>query len=278
MGQITPICDCTGASTGVAALTPATEIAYAKINLALHVRARRADGYHELETAFAFCAHGDLLSASLADTTLLTIDGPFAKGLCVDDNLVLSAARAIGVPAHIHLTKNLPVASGIGGGSADAAATLRLLAGLSGRPIPSVDVQRQLGADVPACVLSRTARGEGVGELLTPLAAVTGTPVLLVNPRTALSTATVFRAWDGEDRGVLANWRDGRNDLEAPARRLVPVIGDVLDWLAARDGVTTFRMSGSGATCFALFASIEARNRAAADVPAAWWHMASVLR
>jgi len=255
-----------------------SETGYAKINLALHVRRRREDGYHELETAFAFCAHGDAITATLADSTELTIDGPFAAGLSPTDNLVTRAAEAIGVSANIRLTKNLPIASGIGGGSADAAATLRLLAELSGKELPSLDAQRQLGADVPACVGSATMRGEGVGEVLTPIAPVTGTPVLLVNPRVGLSTAAVFKAWDGQDRGALGDWRDGRNDLEAPARTLVPVIGDVLDWLAGQDDVTTSRMSGSGATCFALFGSVEARDLAAAGVPSAWWHLASVLR
>lgn len=194
------------------------------------------------------------------------------------DNLVIRAAEAIGVTAHIRLTKNLPVASGIGGGSADAAATLRLLAKLTGRMLPTVDVQRQLGADVPACVISQTMRGEGVGEMLSALPSLAGTPVVLVNPCLPLSTAAVFAAWDGFDRGPLADWHDGRNDLEAPARALIPEVGSVLEWLAARDGVTTSRMSGSGATCFALFESSHARDRAAAPVPASWWHMASVLR
>jgi len=214
----------------------------------------------------------------LADATALTINGPFAAGLSPTDNLVVRAAGAIGVRANIRLVKNLPIASGVGGGSADAAATLRLLATLSGKPLPPLDVQRQLGADVPACLGSMTMRGEGVGEVLTPIAPVSGMPVLLVNPNVALSTAAVFNAWDGKDRGALGDWRDGRNDLEAPARSLVPVIGEVLDWLAGQDDVTASRMSGSGATCFALFGSAYARDRAAAGVPAEWWHMASVLR
>jgi 4-diphosphocytidyl-2-C-methyl-D-erythritol kinase len=208
----------------------------------------------------------------------LTIDGPFAAGLSCTDNLVIRAADAIGVVANIRLEKTLPVASGIGGGSADAAATLRLLARISGHAIPSSGVQRALGADVPACVVSQTSRGEGAGERLTPVAAVTGTPVLLVNPRVALSTAAVFGAWDGIDHGPLGDWRTGRNDLEGPARALVPEIGDVLSWLTRQDDVMVARMSGSGATCFALFGSTAARDRAAAQVPAQWWQMASVLR
>jgi 4-diphosphocytidyl-2-C-methyl-D-erythritol kinase len=182
------------------------------------------------------------------------------------------------VTAHIRLTKNLPVASGIGGGSADAAATLRLLCALSGQSLPSLGVQRVLGADVPACVISQTRRGGGAGEVLTPVPPVTGTPVLLVNPRVPLSTAAVFAGWDGVDRGPLGDWQNGRNDLEAPACALVPEIGAVLAWLGQRHDVTLARMSGSGATCFALFTTIAARDRAAALVPDGWWHLASVLR
>ncbi len=190
----------------------------------------------------------------------------------------MGAAAAIGVTAHVRLTKNLPVASGIGGGSADAAATLRLLSRLSGQILPPLDAQRALGADVPACLVSQTVRGEGVGDVLVADTQVTGIPVLLVNPGIALSTAAVFKAWDGIDHGALGDWRDGRNDLELPARTLVPEIATVLNWLAAQDDVMMARMSGSGATCFALFTSAEARDRAAARVPREWWHMASVLR
>lgn len=258
-----------------------TETAFAKINLALHVRRRRADGYHDLETVFAFCAHGDTLTAEKADRTALTIDGPFATGLSTTDNLVVRAAEAIGCPARLHLTKNLPVASGIGGGSADAAAALRLIARLYDRPVPPIDVQRSLGADVPACVVSETRRGEGVGERLVAAETVSGMPVLLVNPGAPLSTGPVFAAWDGADRGALSDWRTGRNDLEAPARSLMPEIGTVLDWLSGRHDVIMARMSGSGATCFALFESETARARAAEaarrDHPG-WWTMESVLR
>lgn len=254
------------------------ETAYAKINLALHVRRRREDGYHDIETVFAFCDHGDVLSAEAADATTLTIVGPFAEGLATTDNLVVKAAQAVGLTARFHLTKNLPIASGIGGGSADAAAALRALAALYGAPMSDLPTQRALGADVPACVLGHTARGDGVGDTLTSVSGLSGTPVLLVNPRVPLATAAVFGGWDGVDRGPLDDWRDGRNDLEAPARALVPAIGTVLDWLTAQRGVTTARMSGSGATCFALFDTIAARDAAAASVPPAWWHMASALR
>ncbi len=258
-----------------------TETAYAKVNLALHVRRRRDDGYHELETVFAFCDGGDMLTAEAGSNLSLTIDGPFAAGLSATDNLVIRAAEAMGVSAQLHLTKNLPVASGIGGGSADAAAALRLLARLTGRVLPSLDEQRVLGADVPACVMSQTLRGEGVGEVLSPVASVSGVPILLVNPRIPLSTGAVFKAWDGVDHGPLGDWRDGRNDLEVPACALVPEIATLLDWLKRCHDVTLARMSGSGATCFALFATEAGRARAVnglKDAFPGYWAMESALR
>jgi 4-diphosphocytidyl-2-C-methyl-D-erythritol kinase len=257
-----------------------TETAFAKVNLALHVRGRRDDGYHELETVFAFCDDGDLIEVEDGDGLSLTIEGPFANGLEIEDNLVLRAARILGLgrDASIRLIKNLPIASGIGGGSADAAAALRGLCRLWDLPLPPIDVQRTLGADVPACVLSQTMRGEGVGERLRAEAPVTGTPILLVNPRVPLSTGAVFRQWNGIDRGALADWRTGRNDLEIPARAIVPEIAALVDWLADRPGVTLARMSGSGATCFALFETTVARDAAHAAVAPAYWKMAAVLR
>lgn len=267
--------------TGGRAMTAMREIGYAKVNLALHVRHRRDDGHHALETVFAFCEHGDVVEAELADLTELTIDGPFADGLSRTDNLVQRACALLGTAARVRLTKNLPVASGIGGGSADAGATLRALARLTGIAMPSPEALLSMGADVPACVASRTARAEGVGEVLTALPPLTGTPVLLVNPRVPLSTGAVFNAWDGVDRGALERWQDGRNDLEAPARALVPRIGDVLDWLLGRRAVGVTRMSGSGATCFALFDTIDARDQAAREVATEhpdWWAMTSTLR
>ena len=259
----------------------AVETAYAKINLALHVRRRRDDGYHELETVFAFCEDGDVVSATAATETSLAIDGPFADGLSTTDNLVLGAAHCFSESFSLSLTKNLPVASGIGGGSADAAATLRLLSRLSGQALPSLDVQRKLGADVPACVVSETRFGSGVGEVLRAVPPVTGTPVLLVNPGVALSTAAVFGRWSGDDKGPLHDWRDGRNDLEPIAIELIPAVGTLLKWLDGRPGATLARMSGSGATCFALFSTISALKQTASEARAAfpnYWVMESVLR
>ena len=259
------------------------ETAYAKVNLALHVRSRRRDGYHDIETVFAFCEDGDRIIVAPADRLTLTIDGPFTHDLSTTDNLVVRAARALDPErgAAIHLTKNLPVASGIGGGSADAAATLRALSRLWDVPLPGASAFAALGADVPACLASRTMRGEGVGEQLIRAQSVAGTPVLLVNPRLPLSTASVFKVWDGVDRGPLGDWRDGRNDLETPARELVPQIGSVIDWLLRRHDVTLARMSGSGATCFALFGSMASRDRAVAEAARelpGYWTMESVLR
>jgi 4-diphosphocytidyl-2-C-methyl-D-erythritol kinase len=263
------------------------EIAPAKVNLALHVRGKRPDGRHDLETVFAFCIDGDKLSASLAEELSLTVTGPFAAML--DDgagNLVHRAAAALAAEARVGkgvrltLDKRLPVASGIGGGSADAGAALRLLTRLWNLdPAHAQRLAPALGSDVPACLLSMTAIGSGAGDQLALIdAGVSGAPVLLVNPRLALSTAEVFARWDGVDRGPLNAWQEGRNDLEEPARSLVPEIGGVLDWLIRQEGVTIARMSGSGATCFALFETEEARDAAAAACPERWWHMASVLR
>ncbi len=266
---------------------PSTEIAAAKINLALHVRGKRSDGRHDLETIFAFCTDGDRLTAELADDLSLTVTGPFAAMLDDgSDNLVHRAAAALAAEARVGkgvrltLDKRLPVASGIGGGSADAAAALRLLTSLWGiDPAIAQRIAPTLGSDVPACLLSMTARGEGAGDALALVdAGVSGQSILLVNPRLPLSTAAVFAGWDGVDRGPLGDWRNGRNDLEVPARALVPEIGRVLDWLGGSGGAEVSRMSGSGATCFALFDSEAARDVAAAACPSEWWHLASFLR
>jgi len=269
---------------------PATrwsEIAPAKLNLALHVRGRLPDGRHALETVFAFCTDGDRLWGEPADELSLTITGPFAAMLDDGgDNLVhraaagLAAEARVGRGARLTLDKRLPVASGIGGGSADAAAALRLLTAMWGiDPAFAAAVAPDLGSDVPACLLSMTCRGEGAGDELTPVdAGVSDRAVLLVNPRVPLSTGEVFAAWSGVDGGSLTDWRKGRNDLEKPAHKQVPVIGQVLDWLKRQPGAEFARMSGSGATCFALFATEEARDAAAATCPPEWWHLATHLR
>lgn len=267
------------------------EAAYAKLNLALHVRAREPDGYHRIETLFAFCTDGDLLGVGHGDDLSLDVQGPFAGELKGGDNLVLRAAEALRgacgleAGAALYLDKRLPVAAGIGGGSADAAAALRLLRRWWGLEVGDevlTGIAARLGADVPACVRSRTARGEGRGDRLIPRDTdLAGTPVLLVNPRVALSTASVFKTWDGIDRGPLggAAYLGGRNDLEAPAIALVPLIEEVL--AAIRPGAALARMSGSGATCFGLYEDAAGRAGAADRIRAAhpeWWILETQLR
>jgi len=269
-------------------LIPHREIAPAKLNLALHVRGTLPDGRHAIETVFAFCTDGDRLTADPADTLSLTASGPFSRDLPDDDdNLVLRAARALqeaaGVAhgAAIHLDKRLPVASGVGGGSADAAAALRLLTSLWHiDPAHAAAVAPALGSDVPACLISLAARGEGAGDELSLLdpAGISGTPVLLANPRAAMSTADVYGRWTGIDQGPLDDWRQGFNGLEEAATALVPQIETVMAWLAAQSGADFVRLSGSGATCFALFDSVEQRDRATEAVPREWWHLATALR
>lgn len=274
-----------------------SETGYAKINLALHVRRREADGYHAIETLFAFAEDGDLLQ--LTDEPGLRITGPFAGPLQADgtDNLVLRAARGFAevtggaLQGGFLLDKRLPVAAGLGGGSADAAAALRLLCArnrLDPMAPEIIALAGQLGADVPACLVSRPTRGEGRGDQLVPVEGVpSGMGLLLVNPMQPLATGPVFAGWDRVDRGPLATGdplgaaRSGRNDLEAPACAILPVIGEVLDALNAQQGTSLVRMSGSGATCFALFDDLAARDAAAETIGTArpdWWLLATRLR
>lgn len=263
------------------------ETAYAKLNLALHVRRRREDGYHDLETLFAFVDAGDMLTVRNADRDELHTVGAFAGALGDPfDNIV---ARALGALPRaeglaVTLEKNLPVAAGLGGGSADAGAVFRLIERTHGLPDDWPARAARLGADVPACVRSETCIGRGTGTELEPVANdLAGTPVLLVNPRVPLATGPVFKAWDGEDRGALPNGSvreialAGRNDLEAPALSLCPAIADVLAALR-KTGAWLVRMSGSGATCFALYADVADRDAAAAALRPGWWTLAGRLR
>jgi len=267
-----------------------TEIAYAKINLALHVRKRREDGYHELETLFAFVDAGDVLRASPAAHDRLTVAGEFS-GVLSDpfDNIVMQALGKLPRPGglDIVLEKNLPVAAGLGGGSADAGAIFRIVEQADGLPEDWPARASRLGADVPACVESRTCIGRGTGtELEIVDGSLADTPVLLVNPRIPLATGPVFMAWDGEDRGPLplGDARDiaqeGRNDLQTPAISACPQIADVLDALRGTEPFVA-RMSGSGATCFALYESNTARDLAAERIASGhpeWWHLKGNLR
>jgi 4-diphosphocytidyl-2-C-methyl-D-erythritol kinase len=268
-----------------------TEAAPAKLNLALHLRHRRDDGYHALETLFAFTHFGDTLHAEAADGLSLEASGDYAEAAGQGpDNLVLRAARALaqaaGVAAGARLTleKHIPVAAGLGGGSADAAAALRLLNRLWGLDWPVsrlVALAATLGSDVPACVVSKSVFGHGRGEALEPWAgAVSGRPVLLVNPRVALATGPVFAGWDGQDVGPLdpeAPLEALRNDMTAAACALAPVVGELLSALAFTSPALA-RMSGSGATCFALYEDDAARDAAAEALAGhGWWQTCTTL-
>ncbi len=263
------------------------EIAYAKINLALHVRRRREDGYHELETLFAFVDAGDELAAQPASEDSLHVVGEFAVGL--SDPFGNIASKALNLLPHdkgwaVTLEKRLPVAAGLGGGSADAGAIFRMVERAQGLPEDWHARAAQLGADVPACVLSEACIGRGTGTELEAVANdLAGMPVLLVNPRIPLATGPVFKGWDGIDHGPMPSGdlrriaREGRNDLEPSAIALVPQIAEVLAALRA-SGAWLARMSGSGATCFALYETPEGRDAAAAGLPQAWWRLAGALR
>ncbi len=271
------------------------EPAPAKINLFLHVTGRRADGYHLLDSLAVFTALGDRVTAETASDLSLHLEGPFSGALTAEpDNLVLRAARALAaeaaVPALARLTlhKNLPVASGIGGGSADAAAAFRALCRLWNiSPDRSVlhRLALTLGADVPVCLASVPARMGGIGGDLSAAPPLPDCGIVLVNPGVAVSTPDVFRARRGgfsRMADLPAAWRDAAtmasdlrrltNDLAEPAIGLQPVIADVLSALEGLPGCLLARMSGSGATCFGLFASAEAAEHAAASITqAAWW-------
>jgi len=272
----------------------------AKINLFLHVGPRRADGYHALESLVCFSEAGDVLAFEQADGLTLSLEGPFAEGLAAEaDNLVLRAARALREcaggkrGAAITLTKNLPVASGIGGGSADAAAALRGLAKLWDVKIADAaiqDIALSLGSDVPVCVKSVPAMMAGRGEYVAPVGELPRSAILLVNPGVAVSTAEVFRRLGRTVQdvlvtvpplppvahglpGLLRYLAETRNDMEEAARAIAPAIGDVLDGLR-ENGAALARMCGSGATCYGLFASEAKAAHAAQALSAAhpaWW-------
>ena len=270
-------------------------IARAKVNLALHVVGRRADGYHLLDSLVAFADFGDVVTVEPAHSLSLSITGPMAAGLSAgSDNLVLKAAQMLGSPlgAAITLEKRLPIASGIGGGSADAAATMQALGALWGCALPDAGQVLALGADVPVCLAGQSCRMAGIGDQISPIA-LPPAHLVLVNPGVGLSTAAVFGALLRRDNPPLppaAPMPDAvalaaylghcRNDLEAPALSLVPQIGAVLAALQGQTGCLLARMSGSGATCFGLFASASAAEAAATDLRAqsgAWWVQATTM-
>ena len=266
------------------------ETAYAKINLALHVRQRREDGYHELETLFAFVDAGDVLSVAAAARDELSMLGAFGGQLTDPfENIVMAALGTLPRPQGwaVTLEKNLPVAAGLGGGSADAGALFRLVEREYGLPDDWPVRAARLGADVPACVRSEPCLGRGTGTELVPIANdLAGLPVLLVNPRVPLPTGPVFTGWDGIDRGPLPEggmWAialEGRNDLELSAIALCPEVAEVLAALGKTEPLLA-RMSGSGATCFALYERHDVMRKAseklAFDHPG-WWQLQGRLR
>lgn len=280
------------------AVDPVCEAAAAKINLCLHVTGRRADGYHLLDSLVAFTTAGDRVTASPDTRLSLLVRGPEAAALVgADDNLVLRAARAMGVAARLELWKELPVASGIGGGSADAAAALRALVRLTGRNPPEPAEILALGADVPVCLAGRPARMRGIGEVLSPSPPLPPAWLVLVNPRLAVPTPAVFAALARREnpplpeppvRGwatvhALADWlrQETRNDLEESAVGIAPVIGSVQAAFGAVKSCLLARMSGSGATCFGLFASAAEATACASILrrrAPGWWVRETALQ
>lgn len=293
-------------------MTLLTETARAKVNLTLRVLGRRADGYHDIESLVVFADCADTLTLTPGPELGLATGGPGAQDCGeMSDNLVVRAARLLGerIPGlalgHFTLDKHLPVAAGIGGGSADAAAALRLLARANNIAIDDariVDVARETGADIPVCLASKACTMTGVGENLAMLD-VPPMPCVMVNPRVGVATKDVFTAlglgkgeflagatdvmlspgWPAEGAS-FDEWLDavghGTNDLERPALKVEPIVGDVLAALHATEGVRLARMSGSGATCFAIFETIGDAGQAAKAISQAhpgWWVHAGVL-
>lgn len=282
-------------------------LAPAKVNLWLHLLGRRPDGYHLIDSLVVFAEIGDSLVVTPADELTLEVDGPFARALPKEsDNLVLRAARllaeagCVAPQARLRLTKRLPVAAGIGGGSADAAATFRALdrlwrLGLDGSSLQKLALE--LGADVPVCLAGEPCHVGGIGEILTPAPRLPAVHAVLVNAGVALDTARVFAARAGEflpdpftgrrpdppaDATALAAWLAGwRNDLTEAAASLSPAIGETLAILADQPGCLLSRMSGSGATCFGLFADEADAVAAAAAIEERrphWWVSKTRLR
>jgi 4-diphosphocytidyl-2-C-methyl-D-erythritol kinase len=281
----------------------------AKVNLTLHILGRRADGWHDLDSLVAFAGCGDWLSFEPAGELSLVIDGPTAAAAGeAGDNLVLRAARQLRDRApgirlgRFHLRKTLPVAAGLGGGSSDAAAALRAIAHENGVPIDDLRLRaaaQATGADVPVCLDPRARVMSGRGETLGPPLRLPPLFAVLVNPRVAVPTPAVFARLGltkgassglapspkldaGSDRATaMAAIRQGRNDMQIAACALEPAVARVLETLSGLDGASLARMSGSGATCFALFDDRFATSRAAASLGRShpdWWVKATILR
>lgn len=265
----------------------------AKVNLTLHVTGQRDDGYHQIDSLAMFADIGDRMTITMPGDYRLTVEGPMADGVPRDEtNLVLRAARMIGLRADIRLEKHIPNAAGLGGGSGDAAATLRVLAGFAGKPVPGDGIA--LGADVPLCLQSEAARVTGIGDIVTPLPGLPMLHAVLVNPRLPVLTSEVFRRLKHktnppmpgdiphfENAAGLVDWlRDLRNDLQDAAIEAEPVITQVFETLERTPGCLLARMSGSGGTCFGLYNDAETAGAAAgrlSESQPAWWVTATRL-
>ena len=265
----------------------------AKLNLALHVVGQREDGYHLLDSLVCLVECGDEISVSKSEGFSFTVSGPFANQVpCDPSNLVIKAAALLGVEGGvaIHLVKNLPPASGIGGGSSDAAAVIRALTRLLDLPMPTISELTALGADVPVCMSPDLTRMQGIGEDLDLLGPPPDFGLILVNPRVEVSTPAVFKALPSKtnsgmsqmpasDRDQWVDWiGQQRNDLEQPAISLAPIIQDALAALANTSQARVVRMSGSGATCFALYPTREIAVTEAAKLSQQhpeWWVQAT---
>lgn len=267
----------------------------AKVNLTLHVTGRREDGYHLLDSLVMFADIGDRIVARPATETTLEVNGPLAGGVPVDDdNLVMRAAAMMGATGALTLDKCLPHAAGLGGGSSDAAATFRALSMLTDRPIPDMSDALRLGADVPVCLAGVTARMRGVGEDVTPLPDMPQLHGVLVNPKIPVLTNTVFANLEradnapmpdeiplGLDASAMIDWLSTmRNDLQDAAIAAEPVVQEVFSALEVTPGCLLTRMSGSGGTCFGLYADRETAQSAAGrltETHPTWWSRAVVL-
>ncbi len=265
-------------------------LARAKVNLCLHIVAQRRDGLHLLDSLVVFPEIGDIIEGKASDTLRLHIDGPFGQNLEAEpDNLVLRAAHAMSPPpTALHLQKNLPLAAGIGGGSADCAATIRLLSDMWDIPHPAQDVLAHLGADVPACMTAHPIRMQGIGDILSPLPNLPDFWMVLVNANQSVNTAAVFAALDKRQNAEIADLPSDfadtidffnflskqRNDMYRAATGICPVIQDVLTELHAINACALARMSGSGGTCFGLFETPATAQAAVQDIQARhpdWW-------
>jgi 4-diphosphocytidyl-2-C-methyl-D-erythritol kinase len=267
-----------------------TAFAPAKVNLALHVTGRRDDGYHLLDSLVVFARIGDQISAEPSEALSITVSGPNADGIPTDArNLMMKAARLLDPArgAALHLNKTLPPASGIGGGSSDAAATLRTLAELWGVAEPSPEATLSLGADLPVCMAAAPTRMQGTGDILTPVTDLPPLHIVLVNPRVLVPTPQVFANMTKRDNPAMS-WPPAtdsasafiawlgkqRNDLEAPAIKALPQIAEGLDGMRATNGCLLARKSGSGATCFGLYETADQARDAAENFSANhpdWW-------